>query len=204
MNFCTIAAYVGYKMAGCQTPSVMPEVEQAFIEHISQYGHSYGTKEEYQYRLQIFAATDKEIRRVNSDPSQTWTAGHNMMSTLSKDEKLKYTNGVTGLSLPTEDDELVETRYDLPESVDLRNEGLVNPVKNQGGCGSCWAFGATASIESAHKRKTGNLVRLSEQMLVDCDTFEKGCNGGRPGDTQTWVHLNGQMAEADYPYVGKD
>ena len=66
----------------------------------------------------------------------------------------------------------------LPTSVDWRTKGIVNPVKNQGQCGSCWAFSATAAVEGANAIKTGTLLSLSEQQFVDCDKRSQGCNGG--------------------------
>ena len=66
----------------------------------------------------------------------------------------------------------------LPASVDWRTKGAVNAVKDQGQCGSCWAFSATAAVEGANAIKTGKLLDLSEQQLVDCDTQSQGCNGG--------------------------
>jgi C1A family cysteine protease len=78
--------------------------------------------------------------------------------------------------------ELSGDSYELPQAstdgIDWRTLGAVNPVKNQGSCGSCWAFSAVSSIESHHYLATGELVSLAEQQLVDCDTRCYGCNGG--------------------------
>lgn len=91
----------------------------------------------------------------------------------------------------------------LPVSHDLRALGLVNPIKDQGACGSCWAFASTAVLESMAAKKFGKLVSLSEQELVSCATEYgvDGCDGGNSAGA--WAHTahSPQVSEADYPYV---
>jgi len=90
----------------------------------------------------------------------------------------------------------------LSDSVDWVAKGAVTPVKNQGRCGSCWAFSTTGSVEGAYQRASGKLVSLSEENLVQCDhDGDQGCNGGLMDNAFGWIKHNGICAEADYPYT---
>jgi C1A family cysteine protease len=99
---------------------------------------------------------------------------------------------------------------DPPLHVDWRTAGKVNPVKDQGQCGSCWAFSAVGESETSIAIATGKLVDLSEQEVVSCDTkFDAGCAGGNMDDALDWIIKKGGIAStADYPYTsgktGKD
>ncbi|XP_036375328.1 cathepsin L-like, partial [Megalops cyprinoides] len=88
--------------------------------------------------------------------------------------------------------------------IDYRMEGCITPVQDQGFCGSCWAFSATGALEAQWMKKTGKLIPLSKQQLVDCSTptGNKACVGGRPSLAYMYIMQNGGIqTEASYPYV---
>ncbi|KAE9454685.1 hypothetical protein C3L33_13427, partial [Rhododendron williamsianum] len=98
-----------------------------------------------------------------------------------------------------------EKTENLPASVDWRKKGAVTGVKNQGRCGSCWAFSAVVGVEGINKIKTNQLVSLSEQELVDCATDNEGCNGGMMENAFEFIKNNGGLTtESIYPYSARD
>jgi len=175
-RFCKVAGFLGLESSHCdKTPVISSMVESSFIEHIAEHGLSYGTSEEYKFRLAIFATKDAENVVINSNPEHTFTVGHNMFSTMTEDEFKKHL-GFRGEQAQTNVEFLNETG--LATSVDWRTKGAVNAVKNQGQCGSCWAFSAVSAFEGHHFIATGKLESFAEQEIVDCDSTSYGCNGG--------------------------
>merc|ERR1712046_130881 len=99
--------------------------------------------------------------------------------------------------------ELLDTS-NLAESMDWREKGAVTKVKDQGRCGSCWAFSTTGAVEGAWKIAGNTLTSFSEQQLVDCSKQNNGCNGGLMDYAFRYIETAPLMTESEYPYKGKD
>jgi len=92
-----------------------------------------------------------------------------------------------------------------PTSFDWRDTAnVVNPVQNQGQCGSCWAFSAVATAESRFAIKHSHLFKLAEQELVDCESDSHGCHGGWPELALKFMQVHAPVLEETCPYVGKE
>ncbi|KAD6118875.1 hypothetical protein E3N88_10146 [Mikania micrantha] len=101
---------------------------------------------------------------------------------------------------------IYQNATNLPPSIDWREKNAVTDVKGQGGCGSCWAFAAVVAVEGINAIRNKNLVKFSEQQLVDCDIkgMNNGCDGGLMEPAFLYIIENGGLAtEKSYPYIGK-
>jgi C1A family cysteine protease len=160
-------------------------------------------------------SNDKYIEEHNSY-NLSFALGHNAYSGMDSDEFSQYMGFITnkkvistGLRGNSFDFLTFNNIYelDLPTSFDWRTKGVVNPIRDQGQCGSCWSFSGTSTLESAIAIKTGILYDLSEQQSVDCSTIKQGysnlgCNGGMYDELWTFDTANGGItSEACYPYV---
>jgi len=191
------------------------EFENEFIDFITTYGKSYNLMGEYENRYSIFKENYQKIKDHNVDEEiHGFTLGVNKFADLTIQEFKKNSLGL--LSFPRTEDllkselnsmKIQSALEDLPESVDWRESGIhVNPVKEQGTCGSCWAFSTIGSIESAFAIKTGSLPALSEQQLVHCSKGfgNGGCSGGFMEYAYKYAEKYPLCTEEEYPYEGKD
>jgi C1A family cysteine protease len=119
--------------------------------------------------------------------------------TLQKDDS--FVSGMANL----EESNFLGNVMDTPDSYDWREHGAVTPVKDQGQCGSCWAFSTIANIEGQYFLKNKELLAFSEQELVDCDKkSDQGCNGGLMQNAFVFLEQTGFELESDYKYTARD
>jgi C1A family cysteine protease len=177
-----------------------------FSNFQDRFSKRYETMQEMEIRFQIFSANLININIHNLDDTQNFTMGINQFTDLSPQEfKDQYVGGlkshVESYGCKTFSS---SSSSGSPSFVDWRNKGVVNPVRDQGQCGSCWAFATTANAESVWAVATGDLLDLSEEFLVDCASgvgyFNLGCNGGEPDSAFKYMINNGQCTESSYPY----
>jgi len=184
---------------GISAASISP----LFLQHVAEHGLNFGTSEEFNFRQNIFLTKEAENKVINANPEHTFTVGHNFMSTWT-DEEYKAMLGYHAPTNYTATEPTVLDTVDIPMAKDWRKYGAVNPIKNQGRCGSCWAFSATCAMEGHHQIQSKQLLSLAEQELVDCDKKCYGCNGGLQDYAMEYVQQNGQVLESDYRYTARD
>jgi len=186
------------------------DVKNIFDEFIVKFNRTYRENDNsntYGEKLKVFANNLNIVQELNRLEKGSAIYGITKFMDYSAEEYKKYlAPGFTESLAPIPEAELSALNLnDIPTNVDWREKGAVTDVKNQGMCGSCWAFSTTGNVEGQYAIKHGKLLSLSEQELVDCDTLDAGCNGGLPSNAYKSIEtLGGLEAESDYPYDGKD
>lgn len=164
------------------------------------------------FRMKVFLENKHKIAKHNqlhAQGNKTYSLKMNKFGDLLHHEFVATVNGFKRNykdSLANGSIFLSPSNVVLPKSVDWREQGYVTPIKDQGQCGSCWSFSATGALEGQHFRKSGKLVSLSEQNLIDCSGKygNEGCNGGLMDQAFEYIEYNhGIDTEESYPYKGK-
>ena len=176
---------------------------QQFQKFIKKYQKKYQSMNEFLARYEVFRKN--VMKTFENQENSPYSTGITKFSDLTKQEFAKiYLNlNYDAMAVANFDPYIVKVSNAAPDSYDWRNYNRVSPVKDQGSCGSCWAFSTVANLEGLYAAKKGTIKTFSEQMLVDCDTSDSGCNGGLMEYAFTWLKKNGGiMYDADYAYKG--
>ena len=187
----------------CTSLLVSQQEERAFVSWMRDTSRFY-SGEEYHFRLGIFLANLRYIQEHNSH-KPGFRLGLTSLAALTPSEYASL-QGVNRHITPNDRPVISKKAEndDIPDSYDWREKGVVNEIKDQGACGSCWAFSVIQCMESYDAIQTGKLLRYSEQCLIDCAHPSAGCYGGVPVYTMEYIianmshHVN---LESDYPYI---
>ncbi|XP_042873861.1 cathepsin L-like isoform X6 [Penaeus japonicus] len=177
-----------------------------FKGFMKKYNKAYNSQSEFKKRFSIFRQNLKKIHILQQSERGTAKYGPTKFSDLTEHEFRRMLGLRPDLKPTLSQMEPAEIpSEEIPSSFDWRDHGIVTPVKNQGMCGSCWAFSVTGNVEGQWALKHKHLYSLSEQELVDCDKTDEGCNGGMPENAyEAIAKLGGLETENDYPYEAKD
>ena len=156
-------SFFALAFAGAVSATAMDQNDYRFMQFIVEHSKEYATVEEYNVRKANWMFMDSEIVAINQSQA-THVAGHNFLSDFSREEYTKML-GLKNMPKPDRSGRPVhqDNGLTIPTSVNWCTAGKCNAVKNQGSCGSCWAFATTASMESAHAIYHATLPNLSEQ-----------------------------------------
>lgn len=181
-------------------------LNQAFNRHKNKYGLFFGESEN-RVRFAIFCDNLKKINQHNIKFNTGFKLGLNSLAHLTQEEFSAIMLGYNGKKQQTQSRTVHTTSSSTtPESIDWTSLGAVTPIKDQGQCGSCWAFSAVGALEGLNFIKNKTLEALSEQELVDCSSSygNEGCNGGLMDYAFQYVATHGIASETAYPYTAFD
>lgn len=187
------------------------EAAADFESWAARHAKSYESAEEWIRRAAIFAENAAFVAKHNAEHERgehSHWLGLNHLADLTREEfskMLGYDRTLRSVSDRREPADPSDWEYAdvrAPPERDWVSEGAVTRVKNQGQCGSCWAFSTTGSVEGVNFIKTGSLVSVSEEELVSCSTKgNAGCDGGQMDNALDWIVRNGGIdSEDDWPY----
>jgi len=180
--------------------------QDAFINWMIKFDKSYAP-EEFFYKYNVFK-TNYDFVEAHNNANHSWEVELNKFADLTSAEfKITY-NGYKPELARGQRITLADLHIGAypSGSLDWVSKGAVTGIKDQGQCGSCWAFSATGSTEGAVFLKHGHLTSLSEQQLVDCSNSygNQGCSGGLMDNAFKYVQANGLCTESAYPYTAKN
>ena len=174
---------------------------QQFQKFIKKYHKKYSSMNEFLARYEVFRRNVMETFQDNF----SYRTGITKFSDLTQQEFARtYLNlNYDAMAVANFNPHIVKISNAAPASWDWRDKGYVSAVKDQGSCGSCWAFATVANLEGLFYKNKNYMEIMSEQMLVDCDTLDSACEGGLMEYSFTWLKNNGGiMRQSDYPYKG--
>lgn len=188
---------------------------------ISLQGSKKGSDKEKKERFKNFVKAKKQIERINKDKSLPYQAIVNKFSTMTIQERNLHHGLNISRGFSAEEREVyirhISKQPSLslesasnPASLDQTKKGIDIPIKDQGSCGSCWAFGTVFAIEGAYYKATGNLVEFSEQEILDCsyefiEVYGEGCDGGSYRQAMKYIYHHARLASSkDAEYRAQD
>lgn len=193
-----------YLLAFASSLVVAPHEERAFLEWMRDNSVSYAGPE-YHFRLGVFLSNARWIHSFNSQ-KKSFKVALNCFAALTPAEyRARLSSRIPAKFEKHGRTPLPRKLKDLPDTVDWRDKGVVNPVSDQLMCSSGWAFAAACAQESCWKIHHGDLMKLSEQNLLCCDWTNYGCDGGTADAAAYYVLLEQDgmyMLDSDYPYDG--
>jgi len=197
-------------------PRMLSSEEQAIHTAWNQWkmtnGKSYGNVAENNYRAKVFRQNYFKVKEHNSTPGITSTLTLNKFADLDSVEfKKQYASALLPKRNHKQKKAKIVSDTVIPTSKDWREDNKIAAVKDQGQCGSCWAFSANGAVEGRNSIKnnlSGSTIKtLSEQELVDCaggDYFNQGCNGGLMDYAFEYIKDHGIAGDSAYEYTAMD